>query len=141
MTIIFLTLADGRDRFYLPGQMLAEAINLSDHSLNEAEKVAVDAIEQAGGKSPEAELCRTQLLAAQARGDEALGQFSVIPRPDDLPPEKLCDLGRVAMSHREMLLAEKASCLVSSDSESYVQAQRFVVQIHTEMGEGLSNNS
>ena len=40
------------------------------------------------------------------------------------------------MSHREMLLAEKASCLVSSDSESYVQAQRFVVQIHTELGEG-----
>jgi hypothetical protein len=93
MTIIFLALAYCRERFYLPGQMLAEAISLSDHSLYEAEKVARDAIQQAGGKSPEAELFLTQLLAAQGRGDEALGRFSLIRRPDDLPAQKLCDSG------------------------------------------------
>jgi tetratricopeptide (TPR) repeat protein len=134
IAIVFLALAYCRERFYLPGKMLAEAISMSDHSLYEAEKVAADAIEQAGGKYPEAELFRTQLLAAQGRGDEALGQFSLISRPEDLPAEKLCDLGRVAMSRREMLLAEKAFSLVSSDSESYVQVLRSLVQIHMEMG-------
>lgn len=132
--IVLLALAYFRERFYLPGKMLAEAISLSTHSLYEAEKVAADAIAKAGGKYPAAELFRTQLLAAQGRGDEALGQFSLISKPEDLPAEKLCDLGRVAMSRREMLLAEKAFSLVSEDSELYVQVLRSLVQIHLEMG-------
>lgn len=132
--VALCALAYYRERFYLPDRMLTEAIATSSRSLYEAEKLVTNAIDQAGGLYPEAELFRAQLLAAQGRGDEALGQFSLIAHPEELPADKLCELGRVAMSRREMLLAEKAFASVPEESESYLQVLRSLIQIHFEMG-------
>jgi tetratricopeptide (TPR) repeat protein len=122
------------ERIYLPDQMLKDAISNSSRSLYEAEKLVIGSIEQAGGVYPDAELFRTQLLVLQGRGDEGLGQFSLISNPEELSAEKLCDLGRIAQSHREMLLAEKAFSAIPSDSELYTQVLRSLIQIHLEMG-------
>jgi tetratricopeptide (TPR) repeat protein len=121
-------------RVYLPMTLLKDAIASSDKGLYQAEKLVTQAIEQAGGSYPEAEVFRAQLYAASGRGDEALGQFSLIKSPERLPAKQLIDLGLVAMKNQESLLAEKAFLNVSSESEHYPAVLRSLIQIHLEMG-------
>ena len=121
-------------RVYLPAALLKDAIATSGKSLFEAEKLVTQAIEQAGGSYPEAEVFRAQLFAASGRGDEALGQFSLIKSPGRLPAKQLIDLGLVAMKNQESLLAEKAFLNVSAESEHYPSVLRSLIQIHLEMG-------
>ncbi|MFO1002892.1 MAG: hypothetical protein U0936_21380 [Planctomycetaceae bacterium] len=121
-------------RVYLPKTLLKDAIAASGKSLFEAEKLVTQAIEQAGGSFPEAEVFRAQLFAASGRGDEALGQFSLVKSPERLPAKQLIDLGMVALKNQESLLAEKAFLYVSSESEYYPSVLRSLIQIHLEMG-------
>lgn len=121
-------------RVYLPMTLLEDAIASSEKSLYQAEKLVTQAIEQAGGSYPEAEVFRAQLFAASGRGDEALGQFSLIKSPERLPAKQLIDLGLVAMKNQESLLAEKAFLNVPSDSEYYPDVLRSLIQLHLEMG-------
>jgi tetratricopeptide (TPR) repeat protein len=122
-------------RFYMPAAMLAEARATSARNPREAERQTAEAIAQAGGTFPEAQLFHAQLLTSLGRTDEALGQFSLIKEPGRLPAAALCDLARAAMACGDTLLAREAFAAVRPDSELYLQAQRALIQIHLQAGQ------
>jgi tetratricopeptide (TPR) repeat protein len=121
-------------RFYRPIAMLAEARETANRDFYEAERQTAEAIAQAGGNFPEAQLFHARLLTSLGRTDEALGQFSLIQQPERLPADLLCDLAKAAMSRGETLLAKKALEAVGTNSELYPHAQRALIQIHLQAG-------
>lgn len=122
------------DRVQQPQVALRRARVLATRDPLEAERMVSTAIAQRGGSFPAAQLLHAQLLLALGRDDEALGQFTLIEDPQQLPADELCDLARSALSRNQTLLARKAFQAVQSDSELFPQAQRSLVQIYLQLG-------
>lgn len=85
---------------------LSRARALLDTDPAAAEQLAEQAVVNAGGNYPEAQLLQCRALAATGQWNAALGGMSLIQDTSQCDPEELLDLGRRAMNAGEWKLAE-----------------------------------
>lgn len=113
-----------------PQQLLAEAESLAPKHSAESLKLLQEAIFRSrSGKFPEAELLRVKILILSGRRDEALGAYSLIENPKQLPAKKLLEVGRLAQESGLFYLSELAFEDASTDPVDQAVALRALIQV------------
>lgn len=115
-----------------PKRLYEEALTLSPFDPIAADRLLEEAISASGGRYPEAQLLRCQLLARQGLWDEALGGFSEIRDPATLPPHDLAELAELARSSRVYVLAEFALKAAKTPGPDLPNVLRQSIRLHLE---------
>lgn len=117
--------------------MFRDAAQAFEQNPREAVVLLEAAVGQSGGSFPEAELLWTRALLRLGQRAEALGCFSMIRDPHQLPADDLLQLSAEARQSGELLLAAFALEAIPENSAHFLEASQQLQQFRLDQGRFL----
>ncbi|OYW20245.1 MAG: hypothetical protein B7Z55_07565, partial [Planctomycetales bacterium 12-60-4] len=117
-----------------PRQLYRQAERLIDRDPRQAAQLLEAAVNQSGGQYPEAQLLWSRAFVRMGQRQEALGCFSLIPKPSELSAVHLLALAEDARRANETLLAELALGAIPKISEHYIDACQQLMELKSHEG-------